>query len=249
MLRTIESSGRVLELFTVERPECGVTEVAEELGFSKTRAHALLASLADVGLLRRTSRGRYRLGWRLLGLNRVLVDTTDFRAHAWPVMEALSDQLGEPTHLATLAQGNILYVDRSPASRVSAEEALPAHASALGKALIADLMPGERRRVLEAHGMPRLTRRTTVDALALDRELLQVAECRVAIDRDESTPGVCCVASPILGPEGQVVAAIGLSAPSDRFAHSIRIYRCAVMRAADHVSRRLRLMPELPKAA
>ena len=68
MLSTLGHASEVLDLFTTERPQWGVTATARELVISKSRAYDLLASLGAIGLLERVPRGRCRLGWRALAL-------------------------------------------------------------------------------------------------------------------------------------------------------------------------------------
>lgn len=90
-LQTVQKIGPVLDLFTVRRPEWGVTEVAAEIGVPRSSAHALLASLVDIGLLQCRSRGRYRIGWRVVELNQTLQGTVDVRTVAAPALAALSE--------------------------------------------------------------------------------------------------------------------------------------------------------------
>ncbi len=90
MLSTLGKSSQVLELFSVAHPERGVSEVADVLGIPKTSAHSLLATLAAVGLLRRTEGSRYRLGWKLLRLRQSLLESTRLRQEARPAMEQLA---------------------------------------------------------------------------------------------------------------------------------------------------------------
>ena len=66
----------MLDLFSVERPDWGPTEVADELRIAKSTAHALLGELTSVGLTERLPCGRYRLGWRTLGLARTKLATS-----------------------------------------------------------------------------------------------------------------------------------------------------------------------------
>src|ERR1700735_3115428 len=112
MLLTIDCAGQVLPQFTKDCPERGVSEIALAMGISKSKAHALLSSLSHVGLLRRTQHGRYRVGWRVLSLNRVLAETTDFHRYARPVMERLGDRCGEIVHLGVIDDGQVMYGDR-----------------------------------------------------------------------------------------------------------------------------------------
>ena len=77
MLSTLGRAARLLDLFTLDAPEWGATAVAAELQIAKSQAHELLVSLAGGGLLQRVGAGRYRLGWRIVALNSVLVETSE----------------------------------------------------------------------------------------------------------------------------------------------------------------------------
>ena len=100
MLRTLGRATRVLELFTTDAPEWGATAVAHELRIAKSQAHELLFSLADGGLLQRVGAGRYRLGWRIVALNLVLIETSDLLRLAAPELRALEARFGETVHVA-----------------------------------------------------------------------------------------------------------------------------------------------------
>jgi DNA-binding IclR family transcriptional regulator len=245
MLLTIESAGRVLELFNGEHPERGVTEVALALGISKSKAHALLSSLATVGLLRRTQLGRYRVGWRVLSLNRVLAETTEFRRHARPVIEALGARYGEVVHLAALDDDQVVYVDRIAGTQAVQIDAsvlgsrLPANCSGVGKVLMAHLTPMALDALIEHRGLPAMTPRTVTDRRVLDGELAEVRRRGYATERGEAVAEVSCVAAPIVAPGPTVVAAVSLAAPTYRFQARKEIYCQAIVRAGIYVSKQL----------
>lgn len=111
-LNTVEKIGRVLDLFTRESPEWGVSEVAAELGAPRSSVHAMLSSLVDIGVLRWRLGGRYRIGWRILELADVHRSSTDVRAVAQPVLERLVLEHGETCHLAVAEQRHVMYIDR-----------------------------------------------------------------------------------------------------------------------------------------
>src|SRR2546430_13104351 len=77
MPASVHKAVLVLDLFSVERPYWGPTEVADELGIAKSTAHALLGELTSVGLTERLPCGRYRLGWRTLGRPRTMLAPSD----------------------------------------------------------------------------------------------------------------------------------------------------------------------------
>jgi DNA-binding IclR family transcriptional regulator len=245
MLLTIDSAGRVLSLFTNEHPERGVTEVAVALAVSKSKAHALLASLTTVGLLRRTERGRYRVGWRVLSLNRVLSETTDFHRQARPVMQTLGRRFGEMVHLGALDDGKVVYIDRikgTAAVQIDASalgERLSAHCSAVGKAQLAHMPKALLDEMIERHGLPALTPRTIVDRATLDEELESIRWRGFATERGEALPEISCVAAPIFAPGPVCVAAISIAAPSYRFQAHKDLYRQGIVRAGLYITRRL----------
>jgi len=245
MLLTIGSAGEVLSLFTKETPERGVTEVAVAIGVSKSKAHALLASLSSVGLLRRTERGRYRVGWRVLSLNRVLSETTEFHRHARPVMKTLARRFGEMVHLGALDDGKVVYIDRlqgTAAVQIDASrlgERLNAHCSAVGKVLLAQLPEHLLDEVIERHGLPALTSRTITSRAALLEELEMVRVRGFATERGEALEEISCVAAPITSPGPTVVAAISMAAPSYRFQAHREHYSQGIVRAGLYITRRL----------
>src|SRR5260370_11878453 len=117
MLQTVQKAAEVLNLFSIERSEWGISELAKVLSFPKSSTSALVSTMAEQGLLRRTSTGRYKLGWQVMALSQVLLSTTDFRIEARPIMESLIARFGETVHLATLESGQVIYVDKLQGTR------------------------------------------------------------------------------------------------------------------------------------
>jgi DNA-binding IclR family transcriptional regulator len=249
VLLTIQNAGRILDLYSPESPEHGPTVVAEHLGIGKSKAHALLASMAEIGLLRRTAEGRYRTGWRALALERIVRETTPFRPVAYEVAARLARHCGEVVHVAALDSGRVVYVDRLLGSRAidiplsEVGSTLPAHCTGVGKVLLAHVEPGELDAILDRHGLPAFTDRTITDRDALYAELHRVRRDGVAYDRGEVAPGLACVAAPLVDLSGRVCAAISIAAPAERFASAGEAYRSAVIRAARMVTETLRQPP------
>ena len=218
MLATVEKIGPALDLFTAETPEWGVTEVALALRAPKSSTHALLVSMADIGLLERTAGARYRLGWRLLSLSRTLVEGTAYRAPAARAMRNAVDRCGEAMHLAVLERGEVVYVDSVRGANASALPTgtgtrLPAHPTGVGKVLLAHRGEAEARRAVGGAGLRGFTPNTIVSHERLRAELERVRRVGVAFDREETIAGLCCVAAPIRDDGGTVVAAVSVSAP------------------------------------
>jgi DNA-binding IclR family transcriptional regulator len=245
MLQTIEKASDVLALFDRERTEWGVAEVAERLGLPKSSAHDLLTSLAQVGLLGKTEKGRYRLGWRLVALSETLLATTELRREARPIMDELASQYQETIHLAILDDTKVVYVDKlegRQAVRVeltSLGTRLYPHCSALGKVLLAYRPEADVKRIVKACGLPRFTEHTITDETELEQSLAKIRKQGYAYDLEEIMPELCCVGAPVRNYIGNVIAAISMSIPAYRFARSQTQFRNAVVRAGKLVSERL----------
>jgi DNA-binding IclR family transcriptional regulator len=243
VLQTVNHAGRVLDLFSSERPEWGATAVAQELGMAKSQAHRLLVSLAEIGLLQRRQRGRYTLGWRLVSLHRVLLATNELKGLAQPVMRAVLGHHGETLQLAVWDGRRAICIaahrgsvsDAVPPYPVGA--AFPAHCTAPGKILLASRPEGEVRRLLERYGLERRTERTISSVETLDRELTSIRVRGLARELEEYVPGVACVAAPIIHGAREVVAALSMSVPALRSAPCMEHYELALAGAASRISR------------
>jgi len=241
-LQTVQKIGPVLDLFTIQRPEWGVSEVAVEIDVPRSSAHALLSSLVDTGLLQCRTRGRYRLGWRIIEMGQTLRGTIDVRSCAAPVLERLVETYGETAHLAVMERSQVLYVDKVigthnitvQGARVGAR--LEAHTTAVGKVLLAALEDVEVRRYLAGRTLRRLTPSTITNPDTL-RDVLSVARSSgYAFDLGEAVTEVNCVAAPVRGDMGDVVAAVSMSVPASRFVPRKQEFVRAVVSAARDIT-------------
>lgn len=244
-LNTIEKIGRVLDLFTRDRPEWGVSEVAAELGVPRSSVHALMASLVDVGILRWRMGGRYRVGWRVLELADVHRSSTDVRAVAQPVLERLVLEHGETCHLAVAEQRHVMYIDRYLGTHNITVQGVPVgtrlepHCTGVGKALMAHIDQNEIADFLATVPRKRYTPSTITDAEEIKRELARIREAGVAYDLGEAVEDVRCVAAPVRDELGEVIAAISLSSPVSRFEKNRDKYTRSIRQAAAEISRLL----------
>jgi IclR family transcriptional regulator, KDG regulon repressor len=244
-LQTIRQAGDVLELFTRQDPEWGVREVARRLEIPKSNAHQLLASLEAIGLLHRMVTGRYRLGFRLLTLGQFLLANTPWRDVAHRVLVQASTDLHETLQVAVLDGGNLIYVDKvvgeQPDSIRSAHSnpgnSVPPFSSALGRILLASKSWRVVQTALERHGgLQAKTKHTITNLEDFKSKLIQVARQGFALDLEESTVGVCCIAVPVRNHNGDVIAAISVSVAATRTSGIPDSLRDAIIGQADSLS-------------
>lgn len=201
----------------------GVTELGRRLGVDKSTAHRLLATMQARGFVRLNPHvQRYTLGLRLVALGTVAARSVDLTDVARPMLERLRDESGEATSLAVLSDGEVLFLARAAASGVLTVDQgvgtrMPAHCSALGKVMLAALdSPATIEEMIARRGLPRFTPRTITDLADLVRHLGQVAARGWALDDEEFTSGLRCLAAPLRDAHGAVVAALGVAGPASR---------------------------------
>jgi DNA-binding IclR family transcriptional regulator len=245
VLQTIQKVGPLLDLFTVDRPEWGISEAAEAIGMPRSSTHALMRSLVETGLLSSPGRGRYRLGWRIVELYEIMRAGVDLRAAAAPVLKSLNEETGETTNLAVLERGEVLYLDKV-ASRLQLSvhglrpgTRLEPHCNALGKALLAFTNPVEAERIIRANPLKRFTRNTITDPDTLLTALEEIRQAGVAYENEEVVDDVACVAAPVRDPYGASIAAVSVTVPVPRMRTKRIPLTKAVRAAAADITRRL----------
>lgn len=244
-LNTLTKVGLVLDLFRPESPDWGVSGVAKELGIPRSSAHALLSSLADIGVLQWREGGRYRVGWRVLELAEVQRGTIDVRAATEPVLQQLARTHGETCHLAVRDRNAVLYLDKVlgthnitvQGARVGTR--LECHCTAVGKVLLAHADESVLTDVLATTELRRHTPRTLTTPETLRAELRAIRTRGLGFDLGEAVEDVYCVAAPIRDDLGHVVAALSMSSPVTRFTKYREAYSASVKASADEISRAL----------
>jgi IclR family acetate operon transcriptional repressor len=221
----VQSLDRALDLLEAlaGAEELGVSELAARTGLVPSTAHRLLATLVARGYAAQNpATGRYLTGYKLLELTSGLQDRLGrLRAAARPHLEAIQRETGETTNLVVLEGRNAVYVDTVAGSRsvrlfIEVGQAIPAHTSGSGKALLAWRSPADLAALLDGEPLAASTPRTLTALPALEADLAQVRRQGYAIDDEEHELGVACVATPVLDTAGQALAAISVTGPAPR---------------------------------
>jgi DNA-binding IclR family transcriptional regulator len=209
----------VLGAFDERHPHLRVSEISRRAGLPMSTTSRLVAELVGYGFLDRDG-SALRIGARLSGFGELAARQRDLRAVALPFMADLRAATGQSVHLAVLDGAEAVYLEtlRGEAGpRMPSEVGgrLPAHACAVGKALLAY---GDAVAVdLVCRGlMTAIGPRTVTTAAMLRRHLGRVRECRLAYQSEESGAGIDCVAGAVLHADGRAAAAISVSGRTGR---------------------------------
>lgn len=223
--RTIaRTAGRALDLllFLVDRGQRGLTarELAEWLDAPRTSVVDLLKVLEARGFVAASEGHRWRLDFRVAQLGNAYLHEFSVREIGRNAMRELSRRTGLTTQMAVLDHGDIVYIERQDAGRRQSEphvvtdigSRLPAHCTSLGKAMLAFLPDGEIERLYGSSGPLAARTKNTITRLPrLKTELAAIRRRGFAVDLEETTEGIVCIGSPILGADGRPEAAISLA--------------------------------------
>lgn len=247
-VQTINSLSRGLMILDLihEHGTIGVTELSKLIGVNKSSAYRLLKTLEENGYVEQVAEGgKYALGLKLCKFREKVLDRYAIRAIAHPYLEELTRLTNEAAGLSVRKGDTIYLIDcfSSPQYlgvilQVGDNEEM--HSTAHGKTMFAAFPEEEKRRLLKETVREKHTEKTVVDADALMKEARTNAERGYAVDDEETTLGMRCVAAPIFDFSGRVAAAIGISGPIDRVTkEKIPEYAGIVCQIAEKISRKL----------
>ena len=235
----------LLKVFSEERPEWGLSELARAAHLNKTTAYRLLTALQAEGMVARSpASDAWRLGTEAIALGAHALRSNDLVSAARPELEALVRETGETASLEVLVGDEIVILDgvEGP-SLVGASSEVgtrwPAHATSTGKVLLAagSGLGGSDRRPRQ---LRRLTPRTITDPVRFERELDRARERGWATAVEELEAGYVAVGAPVLDHAGRALAAISVGGPAARLTgRRIPLLARRVVRSARRIARHL----------
>ena len=219
-IQSIERAAAILRLLSGRNRRLGVVDIAGELGLSKGTVHGLLRTLQQEGFIEQDAEsGKYQLGAALLHMGSSYLDGNELRTRALNWSDSVATRTREAVRIGTLHERQVLIVHHvfRPDDSLQTLEVgtlLPAHATALGKVLLADqpYLAGE----LAKAGLGAYTEATITDPERLERELGRVRAQGWAADIGELVPGQVSYAAPIVDRRGLTVGAMGIFGPPER---------------------------------
>lgn len=241
----LERGFAVIKAFSADTHALTITQVAARTGLTRAVARRYLLTLDELGCVVQDG-SHFKLTPRVLDLGFTYLSTLDVANFAQPFMERLVEKLHESCSVSVLDGHDCVYVARVPAKRIMSinlvvGSRLPAHATSMGKVLLAALSPDALDRYFATATLSRLTKRTICNETTLRRVLKDVRDRGWAFADQESEDGVRTVAAPIVDRSGEIVAAINVSGHAARVSMNElrRHYLPLVIDASRQISRAL----------
>src|SRR6204780_2900017 len=227
----LDRAAAILGAFDATHRELTLAALVSRSGMPRSTTHRVADRMIKLGWLDKP-KDRYRVGNRLFEISSLAPIRHELREAALPFLQDL--------HAAakTTVQLGVLEGTPGPRPMPILERAggkIPAHCSALGRAILAYSDPETIEAILGAGLQPR-TPRTLTSRVAVLRELTAIPPRGWAVDREEGNIGISCVAAPVFGPLGQVAAALSVTGPTglvrpERIGPAVRLAAAAASRA------------------
>jgi len=221
---SVKKAFQLLEVFSLDKPEWGVTELAKKVNSNKSTVYRLLNTLQLMGAVHQNPLNeRYRLGTKLfelgnrLSLKQVLIPLV----HTY--LQEVAEQITETVQMGILVAKKVLIIDQvvSPLGlRLSNEtgSSLPLHATAAGKVLLAGIYP--HTELLDSLKVEKFTDDTISDISILKCEMEEIKKQGFCLEKEEFERGLISLSLPVFNERKKVIAAISVSGPASRFKES-----------------------------
>lgn len=220
----------VIETFTAEHPRQSISEVSVASGLDRATARRCLLTLAHLGYADYDGKF-FTLTPRVLRLGTACLATMPLPQLMQPLLDRLSEQIGESSSVSILDGTDIVYVARAAQRKVMSiglmpGSRLPAYCTSMGRVLLAALPEAAAREILSQAPLSARTTHTLTDPEALVAEFARVRLQGHAIVDQEVELGLRSIAIPLYNSRGQTVAAmnVGVAASRTEIDEMARLY-------------------------
>ena len=245
----------VIRAFTREHPAPTLSDIARSAAIPAATARRCLLTLEDLGYVTRHGRS-FLLRPKVLELGAAYLDSMDIEHLTKNHLEELARKTGDSAAMSVLDGNDIVYVARASVRTLLRLEAhvgsrFPAHATSMGRVLLAGLSPERLQHYFENARLEALTDRTVCEPQALRALIEECRRCGYAAVADELAYGVVALAVPVLDQSGRVVAALNTSSHSGRTTRAklVRDRLGMLRQLSRRISADLRAIPGLSLSA
>lgn len=199
------------------------SRAAKELNINRTTLIRILATLEAERFIERLPEGGFRLGASVMALGAEAQYEIALVQTARPILRRLAEELGLSAHIGVRDDSEIVYLaretpDQAAAGAVREGLRLPAHATAIGHVLLADLDADGLRKIYDGQPLAAYTEATPTSLAALTSQLDAERDAGPAISVAQFHPEMGSAAAPVKDALGRTIAAINVTGPADRFA-------------------------------
>lgn len=211
---------RIVELLAANR-EMSASKIAGHLNTSRAASHRFLTTLRDLGYVEKTEEGRFRLTFKIVDLGMQKLDGFEIRHTVHPFLREMACTFGETVNLGYWDGNAIVHLDKINSTEILRLDVglgalAPAYCTGLGKAVLAFLPDLELEDFLGSVKWVAMSPKTITNPEKLKAEIKQIRERGYAIDDEELSLGLRCVAAPVFDYRNKPTYALSVSGPTQR---------------------------------
>ena len=241
-IQSLERGLAVIQAFSHEHPTLTVSEAAKLTNLSRPTVRRILLTLENLGYLKSIN-GHFTLTARVLSLGYAYISSKNIWDIAHQHMKDLVDQTGESTSISVFDETEIVYVARIPTKRImtislDVGSRLPAFATSMGQVLLAHLPSSELEEYFRKVELTSFTEKTIIDKEKLAEKFHEIRKNGWVFVEQQLEEGLSSIAAPIRNAEGQVIAAINISAHAGRIGKQTReeVFIPLLLQTANRIS-------------
>jgi IclR family KDG regulon transcriptional repressor len=222
IVQSVDRALQIFELVSSKKEGYGVSELSREIPLNKTSVYRMLSTLVRHGFVEQDSETeKYKLGYKVLELSAILLDSIDLRVEAKAYLKELEDLTNEVIHLVVYDRGEVVYIEKLEGNETLRMHSkvgtrAPIHCSSVGKVILAYLPTSELSKIMEKYELKEHTVHTITVKEVLYSHLQDIRTQGYALDLEENELGISCIAAPIFDHTGKVIAAVSISGPTMR---------------------------------
>ena len=221
-IQVIERMMSLIDTLAEMPGSASLKALSQATGLHPSTTHRILAAMCCSRLIERYNAGTYGLGIRFLELGNLVKSRFNLREIALPFMRDLHETLGEVVNLGIRDGDEIVYLERTSSGRALVRVVYqvggraPLHLTSLGKLFLAVDTSDHVRAYAGRTGLAGRTPNSLTSLERLEKELEVIRQTDLAHDNEETEMGLRCIAAPIRNDEGNIVAGLSISAPTER---------------------------------
>jgi len=205
----------IITCFSANNPVMTLSEIAERVNLSRAAARRFLLTLENLGYVSLDGRN-FQLTAKVLDLGYGYLSSLSLPEIAQPHLEVLASRVHESASASVLDGTDIIYIARVPIRRIMAVKInigtrMPAHATSMGRVLLAGLATPDLKAMISNLEMPKYTRNTITSKGVLLQEINKIKAQGWSINDQELEYGLRSIAVPIFNKAEEIIASINIS--------------------------------------
>ena len=246
MVQSVDRALKILDLLKDREEGLGITEISHQMGIAKSTAHRLITTLEHHHYVKKTSEnGVYSLGLKFIEMTQHVLETMDIVTIARPLLQKLTKETREISHLCMLDGDELVYIDKVESQstiRIYSQTGrrAPMYCTGVGKVLLSYFPEHKLAKYLQSTELTAFTENTLTTPEEIKQELAATRAQGYAKDEEEHELGIRCVAAPVFNHLGEVPYAISVTGPTTRMTDErMKEIIPQVMHTANEVSRNI----------